>query len=57
MKNGECIGRVTSGTFSPSLNQSIALVLSDKVLNVGDEVDVEIRQQCVKAKVVNLPFY
>lgn len=57
MKNGECIGRVTSGTFSPSLNQSIALVLAEKVLNVGDQVDIEIRQQYAKAKVVNLPFY
>lgn len=53
---GVQIGYVTSGTFSPTLNQSIALVLVDKNLQVGDSVEVEIRQNRCQAHVVSLPF-
>lgn len=56
-KAGERIGRVTSGTFSPSLEQSIAIVLVETNLDEGDSVQVKIRQSMCSAIVVKLPFY
>lgn len=56
LQDGKQIGLVTSGNFSPTLNQSIALVLVDKNLQVGDSVEVQIRQHRCPAHVVNLPF-
>lgn len=50
------IGQVTSGTLSPTLQKSIAIIISDSPLHVGDEVQVQIRQHRAKAKVVKLPF-
>lgn len=57
LHNGSTIGFVTSGTFSPTLNQAIAIVLVEKKLNEGDSVEVQIRQNLCPAQVVNLPFY
>ncbi len=54
--NGVPIGQVTSGTFSPTLNQAIALILVQGRLREGDIVDVQIRQNRVRARVVSLPF-
>lgn len=53
---GSNIGKVTSGTFSPSLNQAIAIVLVVKNLQEGDNVDIKIRQNLCRATVVHLPF-
>jgi aminomethyltransferase len=52
------IGEVTSGTFSPSLKQSIALarVAADSNLTVGDQVQIEIRDKQVNAVVAKFPF-
>lgn len=55
--SGNLIGKVSSGTFSPSLNQGIAIVLVEKNLHEGDNVDVKIRQHLCRAKVIKLPFY
>ncbi len=57
-KGGETIGRVTSGTMSPSMKKGIGL----GYVNMGNhevdsEVFVEIRNKPVKAQVVKLPFY
>lgn len=52
----EVIGKVTSGTMSPSLNQAISIILVDKKLSEGDVVEVQIRANRCKAKVVRLPF-
>lgn len=54
--NGHPIGVVTSGTHSPSLNKAIALILVKNKLNLEDVIEVQIRQQRCKAKVVKLPF-
>jgi aminomethyltransferase len=56
-KDGLQIGKVTSGTQSPSLNQAIAIVLVEGNLQVGDRVEVKIRQNTAMAQVVKLPFY
>ena len=49
------LGEVTSGTFSPSLQQPIALVLvKDK--KIGDEVFVQVRQNLYRAELVKPVF-
>ena len=55
-QNGKEIGMVTSGSYSPTLNCSIALALSNVPLELEDRVDVKIRERFCKAKVVNIPF-
>lgn len=50
------IGAVTSGSHSPTLNQSIAIVLVSTKLQENDIVQIQIRQNRCQAKVVNLPF-
>jgi aminomethyltransferase len=49
-------GEITSGTFSPSLNQSIALARLPMGVAIGSEVDVEIRDKRLKARVVKPSF-
>jgi len=49
-------GEITSGTFSPTLQQSIALARLPMGVAVGDIVDVEIRDKRLKAKVVKPVF-
>ena len=57
-KQGTSIGRITSGTKSPSLGKSIALgYVSTVEAEVGNVVEVEIRSRRVPAKIVALPFY
>lgn len=55
-QNGICIGIVTSGSHSPTLNQAIAIILVSTKLQENDQVDIQIRQKRCKAKVVKLPF-
>jgi aminomethyltransferase len=49
-------GEITSGGFSPTINQSIALARLPIQISVGDEVDVEVRDKKLRAKVVKYPF-
>jgi aminomethyltransferase len=49
-------GETTSGSFSPSMNQSIALARVPAGVKPGDEVQVEIRDKMLRAKVVKPPF-
>ena len=49
-------GEITSGSFSPTLNGSIALARVPVGVNTGDSVEVEIRDKRVKAVVVKYPF-
>jgi aminomethyltransferase len=52
------VGRVTSGTFSPTLEASIAMGYVPKVLAAeGTALEVDIRGKREGAKVVALPFY
>ena len=50
------IGITTSGTFSPSLKQGIALALLAPEINLGDEVTIDIRGKRIRAEVVKPPF-
>ncbi|KXB32389.1 glycine cleavage system protein T [Dechloromonas denitrificans] len=49
-------GEITSGSFSPTLQQSIALARLPLGVQVGDEVEVDIRGKLLKAKVVKPVF-
>ncbi len=50
------IGEITSGSFSPTLEKSIALARVPKDVQVGDTVQVAIRDKMLAAKVVKYPF-
>jgi len=57
LKNGESVGEVASGTFSPTLNTGVGLCyLSREYSDVGNHLDIKIRDQLVAAEVVKLPF-
>jgi aminomethyltransferase len=49
-------GEITSGSFSPTLNTSIALARVPAAVEMGDEVEVEIRDKRLRATVVKYPF-
>lgn len=49
-------GEITSGTFSPTMQQAIALARLPLGVAVGDTVQVEIRDKKLAATVVKLPF-
>ncbi|WP_206484070.1 glycine cleavage system aminomethyltransferase GcvT [Thalassotalea sp. G2M2-11] len=49
-------GVITSGTFSPTLQHSIAMARVPRSVKVGDEVEVEMRKKLVKVKVVKPSF-
>lgn len=51
------IGTVTSGTFSPTLKKSIAIIMSHHPLKPDDNIDIIIRDKPCRATIVQLPFY
>jgi aminomethyltransferase len=53
---GEVIGVITSGTFSPTLKHGIALALVAKEISVGDRLIVDVRGRDSQSEVVKLPF-
>ena len=54
--DGLRVGEVTSGTYSPTLRQGIALALLAPSVCEGDEVLVDVRGRAVRATVVRPPF-
>ena len=55
---GKEIGRVTSGTQSPSLQKAIGMAyIQTPFAGEGHEVYIRIRDKNLKAKVVKVPFY
>jgi aminomethyltransferase len=58
LKDGKTVGTVTSGSYAPSLEKSIAMAyVVPELAAPGAEVAVDIRGAIVSAKVVSLPFY
>lgn len=53
---GAVIGETTSGTFSPTLKQGIALALLDAGVAVDDEVVIDVRGRAARYRVVKPPF-
>lgn len=57
-KDGEDIGCVTSGTFSPTFKKGIGMArVAPGAVRTGDTVDVVIRNTRSPARVVKRPFY
>lgn len=54
--DGEPVGEVTSGTFSPTLRTGIGLALLDPQITVGAEVQVDVRGRPETFTVVKPPF-
>ncbi|NVK05340.1 MAG: glycine cleavage system aminomethyltransferase GcvT [Flavobacteriia bacterium] len=55
---GNEVGRVTSGTMSPSTGKAIGLGYVPTGLSAADsEIGIQVRNKVLKAKVVKLPFY
>jgi aminomethyltransferase len=55
---GAVIGKVTSGTQSPSLNKAIGMgYVSPAFAKIDSEIFIRIRDKAIKAKVVKIPFY
>ncbi len=52
---GKTVGKVTSGTLSPSLGEAIGLALVRP--GVEDSFEVVIRGRSIAARAVPLPFY
>jgi aminomethyltransferase len=55
---GKVIGKVTSGTMSPSLKKGIGLgYVTIENSKLDSEIFIEIRNKGVKARIVKAPFY
>jgi aminomethyltransferase len=58
LADGRTIGRVTSGTVTPTLNKAIAMAYVDPAHTAIDTLcSVDIRGKPEEARVVPLPFY
>jgi aminomethyltransferase len=57
-KDGNTIGKVTSGTQSPSLQKAIGMgYVKPEFAKENTEVFIKIREKLIKAVVVKLPFF
>lgn len=58
LHGGNPVGHVTSGSFSPTLEKSIAMAyVAAEYSSLGTSLQVDIRGKTVAATVVPLPFY
>lgn len=57
-KEREEIGEVTSGTLSPTLKKALGLCyIKTGFAKIDTEIEIEIREKKVKAKIAKIPFY
>lgn len=58
LKNDVIIGKVTSGTFSPTLSQGIAMgYVSREYSNQGETLAIQVRQKRLECAVSAFPFF
>lgn len=58
LDQGKEVGKITSGSYSPTLDTSIAMgYVLVPYATPGQELDVEIRGRTDRAQIVSLPFY
>lgn len=58
LHSGGEVGKVTSGTFAPTLNKAIAMAyVAPELTSVGAHLNVDVRGKPESARVVPLPFY
>lgn len=56
--DGEPVGHVTSGSYSPSLDKNLGMALVKSDYEYGDSgLEVAVRKRRLKARLVKLPFY
>lgn len=56
--NDELVGEVTTGTQSPTLKKNIGFALvNQEVSDLGQELEVEVRNKKLKALIIETPFY
>lgn len=56
--DGKTAGKVTSGSFSPTLQKNIGMGYVDTaVWQEASDIGIQVRQSVLKARVVGLPFY
>ena len=56
LRDGMEIGEVTSGTLSPTLESGIALAMLPREVQIGDAVEILIRDKTHAAQIVKKPF-
>ena len=55
---GREIGKVTSGTFSPTFSRALGMALVETAHAVpGARVEIDVRGRAVEARLAALPFY
>ena len=52
---GQDVGHVTSGTFSPTLKKPLAMALVDSAISEG-ELAVDIRGRTIECRIISFPF-
>lgn len=58
VEDGKVIGIVTSGSMTPTLNRAVGMGFAPiKYQEPGTDIFIRIRENTVRAKVVQLPFY
>ena len=58
LKDGQPVGEVTSGSFSPTLGRPIAMgYVRPECAAAGTDVEIDVRGRREPARVVKLPFY
>ncbi len=58
LHDGENVGVVTSGTFSPTLGVSIGMAFVPPALaEEGTRLDIDVRGRTLPAEIVQRPFY
>ena len=54
--DGDVVGEVTSGTFSPTLKNGIALALVSPLYTLGTRLSIDVRGKDCEVEIVKLPF-
>ena len=58
MQDGNPVGVVTSGTWSPTFEKALGMAYVPVALaGVGTEIEIDVRGKNLKARVIALPFY
>jgi aminomethyltransferase len=58
LSGGREVGRVTSGTFSPTFERALGMAYVETALAApGTAIEIDVRGRAVPARVVPLPFY
>jgi len=58
LKEGEAVGRVASGSFSPTLGRAIGMgYIEASLKNPGTTIEIDIRGKTKRARVAEMPFY